>query len=476
MMAASVGQEGAARVQAMLDAGAPADQVAVWRSGRRQQMIEAGAPVDQVDHYWGVGQDGVDTLDKHVADNVAALPPADRAKIAQNPVEALAAGFDMSASGLLRRKPQTELGPEAGIGQKIAAGVGQIAGDIPFMIAGGLGGAAAGSELGPVGSRVGMNVVGAALPEAVRQVMKDHYDNPALGKATWGEIGGRATSIAWETAKAAIAGGVGGEVGAAAGTAASGAFGRVLGRFGSVMGPGIKVGAEAAGMAVGGAGASAALNLEMPTSEDFATGAILMLGLAGSGHIVAGTKRFVPSPAAQQVGANLNNMWAKTGVSPRELVDAAQNDPALRSEIMANVAADGSVVAPAHDQIKRPDPAPYKVPPNPEVSAKTEEAHAAGPRLPDEEKTVTPDETKVKPTYSLPKEAQPGLTYTPRTPVPPGGHAVLSPAGALSDDFVHLFYNLEGNGKEQASYLTSPAGAQGRGQIIPTTASQYGFD
>ena len=418
----------AAIKQQMLDAGAPASQVEEWAAGQKQKMLEAGAPPAEVAKYFGEPPEpDLKHVNAVLGANIDGMSWQDRASAAENPMEAFETGLQMSSGGLAARgrMPDKILPQDAGLAYKTLSAAGMMAGDLPAMVAGFIagapvgtaGGAAAGTAIAPgpgtvAGGAVGGLVVGGAaanaLPEAIRQVLMDQYQHPD-GAKSWDEVWSRASGIAWETTKAGIVGGVTAPVGGVVGSKVAGATGsRALG-----------TGTGLTAMAVSATAVGGALHGEVPTADDFIVGAVLALGMHGAGTTVGAMKRFVPSEQGKAVAQNLRDIYSRTGMGPQEVIQRVIADPALKSEMLAPRAADGTLVTPGLDAIRKPDPKPIR----------------------QEKPTVAP-----KAAESVPQST------------------------------VSLIEQLETGGMRDPDHAISTTGAVGRHQIMPDTARQYGFD
>lgn len=398
-------------IQNMLDAGGPPDQVAAWKAGLEKKMLAAGAPPDKVREYWGEAEPDTRQLTAQISANMGRLSPDEHAKVAQNPVDMFRAGLQMSSTSLVTGPPNTVAPEHSGLMGKILYHTGEFVGDMPETVAGFVGGAIAGAPTGPLGSLAVGGAAGAALPEAIREIAMDHYRNG--GFTSWGDLWSRAASIVMGTSKAAITGAI-----------AAPAGGVVGGKLAEVGANAVVAGgANVATQAAAGTAVGAALEGRVPTADDFLTGAALAVGFDVAGRFVGATQRFIPSAQTRHVASNLMDIYAKTGLSPSEVVQAAHSDPAIASEVMAPRRPDGERSAPLLQHMAPAEPEPYK-------------AHM---------------DVEVPPSAPREEGAKP-----PKT-------------GA---DFLDLFGRLEGSGDESVS----PAGAIGHWQIMPATARQYGFD
>lgn len=399
---------GQLKLEALQGAGFSGQEIQNWQTRTTQQLQAGGFSQAEIANYWGHPQPDDRQLGAQVQANMSVLDPKEHARVAQNPIDMFRAGLQMSSTSLLTGPPNVVPPEHAGTMGKILEGAGQFVGDIPASVAGFVGGTAAGAAIPGFGETVlGPLATGgagaAALPEAMRQVLMDHYRNGTA--ASWDQVWSRTASIIMGTSKAALTGAIaapaGGLVGAAVGSSA----------------------ANLAAQAAAGAVVGAALEGHVPSAEDFITGAVLALGFHGAGKIAGAAKRFIPSPEAERVASNLQDIYEKTGVDPKTISRLASADPALLSQILAPRRPDGERDLGAIQQIAPPEPEPFK--PHTDVE--------------------------------LP----------PRPPQPEG-----APEPPTGESLLPLIHRLEGSGDN----AVSPAGAIGRAQIMPGTARQYGFD
>lgn len=428
---------GAHDAQAMLDAGAPADQVQRWAAQERQKMLEAGAPVKDVDTYWGAGEPDTGDLANHVGANL------DKAKLKEPRVAedfegVVAAGLNLSVTGLALRqagfagRPYV-LAPDASLGTKILAGGAQLFGDAPAVAGGYFAAAGAGVTAAVTAS--------AALPETLRQTMMRMQQSAPVNGMDVAESAGKVIEAG---ATAAIGGAVGGKIGAA-----------VTGRTGSATAGAI---ASAVGFSATATTAAAIIEQKAPSTDDFVVATVMGLGLHVAGEMVGATQRFQPSAAGRQVMQNLRDIYVRTGIPPREAVQQAAGDEALKSEIFGPTRADGETVTPGHDEIKPPEMEPYHQD-KPEVNAETE---AKGTPV-----------ASVKPLHEdQGTEHKLNIEEVPPKPAVETPAVQLNASGQVPDDTVNLIWKLENSGDS----AVSPAGAIGRGQIMPGTARDYGFN
>lgn len=325
----------------MRAAGAPDEAVAQELALRRAEMKEAGAPQEAFDAEFGKPPDmkptaeylkshfskmsaGVQlSFEDHVIGAVhrpAAAPTTPKAD-SESPMSAFAKGLQGSASGLAKSfytdapPPGSDgLGPNPSLTNEISAGIGQAVGDLPFMIAGGMYGAATGglsgllvSGMNPVGalvgSVIGAGAAGAAFPAAVRRLLMDHY---AKGDFTdFSDWFHRMIPVAKGVAEEAGVGAVGNFVGFPVGA--------------QFKAPLMALAAHTAASVGTMVTAGAALNGKFPSAREFVVAAVTGFGLAGVSHGLP----------------KLMNIFAETGVHPNEVLNEMNQDPVLKAKILS---------------------------------------------------------------------------------------------------------------------------------------------
>jgi uncharacterized protein (TIGR02594 family) len=359
----STGHPGSDIVQHMLDAGFAPAEVATWKGQLQDQMFAGGVSPGEMSDYWGDARNApMDKAASALAANLHALGPEQKARVAQDPMEAFLAGLQTSSSGLaIRRKlPSTQLPENASTVEKIAGAAGQTVGDLPEMAigfalgawGGGVAGGAAGSVVPGVGTAAGAGVgavvgagaVGNALPELMRDVLMDQYAHPD-GSKTWGDFWARASEIAAKTGKSAAVGGLANLLGGIVGSRFVSPVASTTANLGTQIGAATSVGAAIEG--------------RVPSVDDFVTSAAVMVGLHSAGVIVGAAKRFVAAPKTEQVAENLRDIYARTGTMPQDAIRAASHDPALLGEVLAPRNVEGEIVTPGLRALAPPEPQPH---------------------------------------------------------------------------------------------------------------------
>lgn len=234
----------------------------------------------------------------------------------------LKAGWQQSVTGLATRgkAPDVAMGEDSPWYGRLLSSVTGIAGDSPAMVIGFAGGAPVGAAAGgTIGTAVPVigNVAGAAagtvvggfagaagLPAGLRAAMMEAYTKGEVRSSA--DFIERALHIAWETSKGLVIGGATGGAGIVAKAAipvAAPALVRAAGVTGS----------EVATMTTVAKG----MEGQLPEPQDFLDAAILIGGVKASGS----------------VATRLRAVYAKTGISPEQVVADAAINPALKAEL-----------------------------------------------------------------------------------------------------------------------------------------------
>lgn len=340
--------EGQKQLDNLSAAGFNTDEVNNWQMQKRQELGNAGFNDAEVNDYFGqkpFNDAAVKTaIDKTLAPAIAEAKGDGTTE--PKPFtfsDAVKAGWQQSDSALMYRGklPDITLPENASTFQKIAAGTAGIVGDLPFILAGSVGGAAAGgsigagatAETGPgaigggtVGAAMGAGAGGMAFPTLLRSTMMDAYKNGEVKSAS--DFMSRAGGIFLDTTKDAITGALTMGAGKFAKPAlvARGA-GPVLTNLGTAS-------AEAATMV----GVHNGLNGKLPEPEDFVNAA-LMIGafktvpyVAGKvGDAVDAVKQHAPN-----IADGLRNIYSKTGVPPSDVAQDIQRDPTIAQDLISN--------------------------------------------------------------------------------------------------------------------------------------------
>lgn len=320
---------GMEKENALRDGGFSDQEIDNWKSETAQHLQDGGFSAQEIRDYFGQKTPNMAAAKAEVKKNLEA-PKTEGAVTSREPIDAgpkpieakdvwdaMAAGWGNSVLGLMSDGGESpiQLGSNAGVAQTIASGAAQMVGDAPAMAAGFLGGGAAGGTAGtatlPVVGTISGAAVGAAagafgVPQAMRKILIDHYQKGDIQDA--GDFARRVVGTTWEGAKGAITG---------AATAITG------GIAGPLAGTAARMASEVAAQTV----VSNALEGRLPDKRDFINGAVLIGGL----HAVG----FGASKGTGYVAEKLQNIYAKTGAPPSEVIEAASTDPHLKGELLS---------------------------------------------------------------------------------------------------------------------------------------------
>lgn len=309
-------------------AGFTATEIDDWRAKTTRELQDAGFQDHEVKGYFGEKEPDMsptkkmfeDNIDKRLAEQprtqAAGPNPHPEIREAKGFLDAVEAGFDMSVTGLLRHRPDVVMPEHAPMYMRIASQVSQLAGDIPAMAAGAVGGAALGGAAGSVVPVVG-NVTGAvigggagafALPEGMRTALMQHYEKGDV--KDFGDFWERASAVAINSGKAALIGGATAGVG--------GVAGKVL--QGVVAPAAIKTAAQLSTEVATMTTVGAAIEGHAPHPQDFIDAAILVGGMHG----------------AVKIASKARGIYAKTGVMPDELALKAHEDPHFKQQLLSD--------------------------------------------------------------------------------------------------------------------------------------------
>lgn len=316
--------EGLQEEQKYRQFGATDDQINEWKTQQIATFRKANASDQQINDYFGVKDPDTSAMKAYVKDNIAKFDESRKAadgtpqKEAASFGEYFNAGWENSVSGLIKEghEPSTVLPENAGFAARMLQNAGQIAGDLPAMVAGGFGGsmvgAAAGGAVGTAvfpgvgtlggiaaGSVVGGGAGAFAAPAGMRKLLMDYYEKGDIH--TPGDFMERLSGVTMETLK-----------GAAVGALTSGAG--MLAK--PVAGVGGALLAELGTMTTAGA----AMQGRLPDAQEFVDGAILLGGM----HLATGG-----------VPTKLREIYAKTGERPEEIVQAANENPAIKQDLLS---------------------------------------------------------------------------------------------------------------------------------------------
>lgn len=514
--------EGAVLYRQMLAGGVTQDQVDAYKTKLSQQMLQGGVKPADVAKYWGDDPKPTPPSMINLADHAAAtVPPA---KQADGLWENFLAGMQDTGEGRLIHGNPTVVSPaSANLYETSANALGEFSTSLPSFFVGASIGAPAGAVIGgtagaavpgagetgtseavgaTVGFGIGAGAGGNAGSQAFRQVVMDYQQGRIHN---FSEMWGSMVKAFKDAKDAAIIGGIlgpAGEISKPAGRVAAKYAGKYLSeaaarRAGVIAGKATSIGTQTAAAATMGA----ALQGRLPTKQDFAAGATVLLGFEAFSHVGG---KFVPTTAASRVMSNLSNIWVKTGLTPKQAIELSEKDPVLRQEILAQDTS-GNEVTPNIKKVAPGEP--------PQYSPATKAAEAAEPMFNKKDKTAlvqgatpggTPQDQNPEATGNVAAAFRPRIPHPDHAPdpnkfVPTPGHAqtikppkpeekpnIYKPetierdlgahTATDADALLPLFRRLEGSPDRNGEPEISSAGAIGEHQIMPGTARQYGLD
>ena len=285
-----------AEMKKLKAAGFTDDELGAWVRDTRIDMAEAGFRQDEIDTYFGQPPFNPKPLvDQFNTAMEQATQPASaegQPKPVTDFMDALKAGWGEGIVSLLQEPPKAVVAPDAPMASRIAGQIGTMAGDFPAMVAGYLAGG--GQVTGTAGAF--------ALPAGMRRVLMEKYQKGEV--QNFQDFWERASATFIDTAKGWITG------------AATGAVGKAV-----AMTPIASPTAKAAAVGI----------------SEIAT--MVTVGKALDGHIpepqefldAAVTLGFVKGAA--KTAGKLREIYAQTGVRPREIVQDVQKDPTIAQDL-----------------------------------------------------------------------------------------------------------------------------------------------
>lgn len=318
-------------VNDMMYAGATPQDVTEYKSSVASDMRNAGAQDQEIKDYFGIKEPDMKNTKSFVNTNLQNFVNANREAAANKEgdqtipsgksyahtlTEHIEAAWQQSNLGMLWRNklPDIQQNPDDGTAYRLmntAVGAGA---DLPIFAAGGIGGAVVGQaampELPGAGALLGTPTGAFALESGMRKMLIDHYEKGDIKDSsdfidrligtTWASMKGAATGFG-----AALTGGASEALTAGAPALVSGAT---------------KLATESAVFT----GLSKGLEGQMPDYQDFLNNALLIGGM----HAGAAAMGYMPQ--------KLMSIYKNTGEHPSEVMQAAENDPVLKGELLSS--------------------------------------------------------------------------------------------------------------------------------------------
>lgn len=449
--------EGIKAIQDLRDGGFSDQEVLDYQKEQTQTLQSGGFSQQEIDDYWGSKPYEGKIVKGVVSDNLQA--GWDPRKLKQDDpnswFDAWVTGMEHSAPRLAAGiKPEFSIPPEnAPFMNKVMFGIGQGIGDYSMGLPVMLGAARAGQPI------LGAYAMG-AMPEAIRQA---RYAEWAQGEdATWSDVGSATWNVIVNANTAGLTNLIAGKAGEIARKSVQPFAGNV-----------VTHGTEIAAVA-GAAGITPALlQGRLPTGEDLGMALVLSgalpLGLAGSRtlySLVGATKRVQPTPYGEKVMDNMMNIWAETGIPPKDQAQAAVNDPYMRQSLYG------------HDPDNQPMRKVWKtIEGTAEKSPKEEhmpaEAEIVG-GMEKQEPKITPM-AEAADAEPVPFKYDAAAKVSEETGIPPVNSVTPDQMLDLVSD-VEATANVAKARGERVENVVSDVGAIGEMQVMPDTARQYGFD
>lgn len=301
------------------------DEVDSWRGQMTDTLKQRKFSDDEIRDFWGNQPPDMSKTKAAIKNNMAAQAPTTTTQkpghetidASPRPVEAkdimdsLAAGYAGSFSGLFSRGEASpiQLPENASIAQYFAASASGFLGDSPAMVAGGVAGAAG----GPIAAAA----AAWAAPKLFNKALIDQYQNDR-GDVDKLSVIQRLVGAGWEGMKGAATGAASAAVGG--NIAAVNALGSPLVK--ALSGTATQIGAEVGAQTL----VSSALEGKLPSKRDFINGAAAVAGLHGVGYGIG---------KAGYITEKLQNIFAQTGAHPGEVIEAANKDPVLKTELLS---------------------------------------------------------------------------------------------------------------------------------------------
>lgn len=354
---------GQRQLQEMKDHGISNEVQARYKDRVTREMTDHGVKAEIIAKYWGVPTDmkaealisdgltrsGFDpsTLDKTSPDSwvenlLAGLSwgemgmsgPTGQLLAGMGPMAPLAAPIVDLATTIMGTnpgvKPTKQMNPEASTGSQVAFSIGQMISDAPAAALGAIAGAAANPFFSGYGAM--------ALPEALRQARLDQWQHGQSDPMTTQ----RMMHILAETNKRGVEGGVGMMVAGPAGAVAS--------RMGAA--PIVATTAELSAFTATSMAAATVIEDRMPTAKEFAVSMITAFLPVGIAHapklvqLVGSQGRPAFTQLGQSVAENIQKVWAKTGLDPRVMGQAAGADASLHQAMMGKTPDGDTIIEP----------------------------------------------------------------------------------------------------------------------------------
>ena len=312
---------GADEIDQARAAGYSEEEIETYVQTQTKFLLEAGYPLEEIKEYFGTPPVDENTMwenAKEIYDMIAdeVYHPDDkdgkRPNISDLTSKAFEAGFQISVSGLISRGklPDLEIEDPALI-ERLSTTIGMLTGDVPAMLTGAIamGGPVAYGTKNPLAATMSAGGGAFMLPAMMRKSIMMEYERGSIDNPEeWLE---RQLAIIHEGAKGFATG----IMTVGAGFFAQGGLKKLL--------------AEVTTMVTVGK----ALEGEVPTPMEFIE-AFILLGSVKGGSKVVGKGVTKTQKLVKNGTKIMQNIYAKTGKKPNEVLMEAEGNPVIRQEVL----------------------------------------------------------------------------------------------------------------------------------------------
>lgn len=303
--------EGTRAVERLKANGVADNAILDWVEGQRYKANQAGKSDDQFkEEMFGIKPFDTKSLEDYFNKTLSEAKAARQGEGEPKPytfADALDDGWGASVTGLASRQKLPETLPSgASTLETLGYGFGVALGDLPAMVAGFLAGG------GPITGGAGAF----ALPAGIRAVYIDNLQNGEFKDPK--DFLKRTRDIFLETSKAYVTGAVA--------TATGRAVGAKLPVATTITGSTARTLAIGTTEALTATAVTGALEGQLPTTQDFFNSAAAVFAIGAIGYTAK------QSPV---VVKKIQNIYAKTGLHPKEVALDAQLNPEIRADLMS---------------------------------------------------------------------------------------------------------------------------------------------
>lgn len=321
-------------------AGFSSEEIAVHQATQRRQLSAGGFSEEEINAYFGDKDLDMTRVQQHFddvrRDLLAPEPTEGEPRQAASIKDYLEVGWGMSVTGLSvsGKMPDVAMGEDAPWYGRVASTAATLTGDFPAMVMGSVLGAAAGGAVGTavtpgpgslVGLRVGAGGGAFALPAMLREELIQNIREGRVKDSR--DFLDRVLAISWEGLKGFVTGAT------TAGIGTGVKLAQPLAK--PALNTALQLGAEVTTLTEMGA----ALEGRLPQPHEFIDAAILLGGMKAATGVrnVPGAlaRRRVTKAFEKYTAAKLEDIYAKTGKLPAEVLADAEKDPTIKQDIFA---------------------------------------------------------------------------------------------------------------------------------------------